>query len=611
MNNDPAGPAATGHRDEFIEIVHDGHYHTTVGPLQDLFDHELFVRRDGLTSDERARLGYRQLRHIGGQLGPATKVTTDRPTLFALFEGAATHAPEMCPPLSGHYNLVAGTLNTLGGGRQDLQPYIAELDDLRAVGVFVLTELGCGSDVRHTATVARYDRATEAFVLTTPHPGATKFMPNVGLADIAKIAVVAARLHADGHDFGVFPFLLRLRDADGRLAPGVSVQKLPDKPFLAMDNAAISFSDVRLPRASLLHAGLGEFAADGSFTSFCSPSSALAGTLEHLRLARVTLGLASLAATRASLAIALAYARNRLISIDAGPPVPMLRLRHVQRGLLCGLARAYALTFLANAIKRQLCRPDTDAGELALLGMLAKPLFSWSALEIIQECRERCGAQGMFSVNRIADYPGLCQAAITAEGDNQVLHLAAGRMLLVGRGYAARSGPEITTPPTDLTAPEAWLSLLGTREMRLRDRIKTALRSGVTDNRNHFNRLNDQMVPTLDLVDSYGHRRALEELLAAAMTSAHHRDLLTRVAHAFALYRLNRHCGWYLAEGLLTAQQVSTLDARLATACASLCRRVPELVDGMGVRTDILAAPAASDDYVGAWTRGTAPAPMA
>ena len=47
------------------------------------------------------------------------------------------------------------------------------------------------------------DPATGGFVLTTPHPGAAKFMPNTSAAGGPKTAVVAARLISDGTDQGV------------------------------------------------------------------------------------------------------------------------------------------------------------------------------------------------------------------------------------------------------------------------------------------------------------------------------------------------------------------------------------------------------------------------
>ncbi|WP_395358118.1 hypothetical protein ACHGLA_00570 [Streptomyces sp. YH02] len=92
------------------------------------------------------------------------------------------------------------------------------------------------------------------------------------------------------------------------------------------------------------------------------------------------------------------------------------------------------------------------------LAMLTKPLLSATTLAALQECRERLGAQGMFRANMITDYLGITQGVITAEGDNQVLQVAAGRTLASTR----------TTPlPEPSPDAPAWLHLLNQRARTL------------------------------------------------------------------------------------------------------------------------------------------------
>ncbi len=80
-------------------------------------------------------------------------------------------------------------------------------------------------------------------------------MLNVADPAVPKVVVVTARLMMDGHDEGVFPFLLPMRDAAGELAPGVRVVALPEKTGSAMDHGLIEFDDCWVPAESLLGGG--------------------------------------------------------------------------------------------------------------------------------------------------------------------------------------------------------------------------------------------------------------------------------------------------------------------------------------------------------------------
>ncbi|WP_233420587.1 acyl-CoA dehydrogenase family protein [Xenorhabdus nematophila] len=57
-------------------------------------------------------------------------------------------------------------------------------------------------------------------------------------------------------------------------------------------------------------------------------------------------------------------------------------------------------------------------------------MFTWRTQEILINCRERCGAHGLFSINKIPQYLISNFGSITAEGDNLVLSLKAGEMIL-------------------------------------------------------------------------------------------------------------------------------------------------------------------------------------
>src|SRR5258708_25842500 len=91
-------------------------------------------------------------------------------------------------------------------------------------------------------------------------------------------------------------------------------------------------------------------------------------------------------------------------------------------------------------------------------------------------CRERIGAQGLFSANRIISYWIHTNGIVTAEGDNELLLVKTARELLAGVGYEppeamARSGPSM------LESPDFLISLVRERERCLHQRLIAGLKA--------------------------------------------------------------------------------------------------------------------------------------
>jgi len=70
----------------------------------------------------------------------------------------------------------------------------------------------------------------------------------------ARHAIVFAQLVIDGVGYGVHTVLLSVRDRDMRPVPGVTVVDMGVKMGLnGVDNARLSFDNVRVPRTNLLN----------------------------------------------------------------------------------------------------------------------------------------------------------------------------------------------------------------------------------------------------------------------------------------------------------------------------------------------------------------------
>jgi acyl-CoA oxidase len=584
------------------ELLYDGQFSSHYERIQKVFADEHFKTADGLSMPARVQNSYAMLRRAAEKIGKTSDVVRDPQLLLAFYDWSCIHAPDLLPLISGHYNLTAGSLLTLGEGRADLKPYLDDLDTAASVGVLLINEYACGSNVAFLETTATYDHPARSFLLDTPHPGARKFMPNVG-AEIPRVTIIAARLVVDGVPRGVFPFVLRLRDATGTPAAGVTIMPMPDKPFFPMDNAVISFSQARVPFEGWLSSGIAGIDEKGEFrfSAGAGPHDAFRLTTSEFTFGRVALSSAAVAGARASLLIFARYVQTREIQAFRTHRKPMLEFQNVQRSLFGSLATVYACTFLANTLKTALIQaPDLSIPEIHLAGIVAKSYLVTSAQKVAQESRERCGAHSMFSASRIPDYLGLFQGLLTAEGDIQVLRLTAGRYLVLNKGYSPQhvAASDIAGLDDEMT----WLGLFRAREGYYYERTASGLR-GALGSGTVFDRWNRNIPDAMQLADAYASRWALESFLTAIEKSpdAESRTALYLTAKLFALDYVTTHAGFYLADGYISRNTFKSLDSEYTAVCHQLMEYLPLLVEAFGIDEDILDTPITSHDRISAW----------
>ncbi|WP_194923070.1 acyl-CoA dehydrogenase family protein [Catenulispora pinisilvae] len=609
----PAGPDRDSDHDrdrdsaDLTRLLYDGTYAGVHEDIRALLFDPIFDHRRDLTSNEAGRLAYRRGRFVHGRLERPADVLRDPRRLFALTEWTTLLDISTFPVLAVHYNLCFGTLIEHSAGRDDVADYIEELDSLSSFGPYMATELGYGNNVAALRTEAVYDNETNTFVLNTPDVPAQKHMPYSGFTDIPKLAVVMARLKSAGQDYGVFPFMVRISGSDGP-AEGVRAALCPEKPAMGLDNGLTWFDHVRIPRRSLLTGDLGEFTEDGVFhPSVANPRKRFLRAMSRNQPGRICVSAASVSLGRASVYIALRYALQRVTNAPGRNDMPVIEYRSHQLPLFTALAKVYAMTFLVNRTKREyVARRGVVDTDLSNLISITKALTTWEMSDVAAVCRERCGAQGMFSVNRIVDYGIFLQSAVTAEGDSQVLLAAtAGQEI-------ARSGGELTpqTPDPrgrDIRDPALQLECIRYRAHWLRQAVREAMHA---DRREpYFDSWNRNVNDALAMARLEGVAAALECALAAAddaRTTAVS-QALRLLAALYGLHEIQRDAGWYLARGALDAAQVEAIPAAADGLCETLRPQIPMLIDGFQLSPQLLRAPIAADDYVTAYNELTGP----
>jgi acyl-CoA oxidase len=588
--------------EDIAELLFDGMYGRVHADLSRLFSHEIFQRREGMTRDESLLRSYERLSFINESLEPAREIVTDFDRMLALHEWAVLADINLPPLISPHYNLCLGTLLDQPSADPGVQQLLAELEAMSSVGVFMMTELGYGSNAVALETEAVYDREERVFRLTTPSARATKLMPATGMPGIGKIAIVLARLKVEGEDHGVFPFLVRLRDSEG-VCEGVTITRLPEKPALDQDNSLTSFTDVRVPYGQLLAGPAGSLSPDGTFTSETPDKGRrflMAG--DRLHPGRLLMPAAVVACCRSALRIVVRFGHQRM-TFAAGPDeaeVTIMSYRSFRRPVFTALAYTYAMTFMIRYAGRAYATlsPDNQVGVEHLISLTKGATSSW-AERILAECRERCGAQGMFSVNRIIDYIVFSHGIATAEGDNQVMLLKAAGEILSGMQYDAPE-QQSEAPTDELLDEDFWLYVLREREIRLREQVYGDLQARMNRTDSFFDAWNGVTNDALDLARASAARIGLEQLVNAvgAMDDPRASQALRRLAALFALTEMSKDSGWLVSAGLLTADHVTQLSGAIDDICDGIEPSVLSLIDAFRIPAEVVPAPIAADDFM-------------
>jgi len=125
------------------------------------------------------------------------------------------------------------------GTKRHHERYLEGIDSLDDVGCFGLTELGYGNNAVEMETTAEYVAKEDSFVVHTPTPLAQKYWITNGAVH-AKHVVVFARLLVNGQNEGIHGVLVRIRDDDLKVMPGVTVEDMGHKMGLnGVDNAKV------------------------------------------------------------------------------------------------------------------------------------------------------------------------------------------------------------------------------------------------------------------------------------------------------------------------------------------------------------------------------------
>lgn len=383
-------------------------------------------------------------------------------------------------PLIINFGVFSSTLRSQCSDEQK-QWWLEKAQKGALIGAYAQTELGHGSNVRGIKTTAKYDPATQEFVLHTPSIDAVKWW-STGLP-ASTHACVFAQLESLGKQYGLHMFMVQLRGPSLKPLQGIEVGDVG--PMLGENDCTIGYlrmTNVRIPRRHLLErrqhiTPAGEYVRTPPPGSM-QPAKAgkktentkeidpkMAQALKYVTMMKTRIALASTAAGALAKAttIAARYScvrKQGFVKPDQNQPYDSPEKQiidySVQRyRVLKWISVAYGLkaatTWMIqrrHEVERKGKEGSADGvnfddlPEMHASGAGLKALACVLAADGIEDLRRSCGGHGFLMSSGIApleaDFKG---PNTTAEGDYVLLALQTARFLMKARTTARQGKP--------------------------------------------------------------------------------------------------------------------------------------------------------------------------
>ncbi|KAK9110664.1 hypothetical protein Sjap_018724 [Stephania japonica] len=444
-----------------------------------------------------------------------------------------------------------------------------------------------------------------------------------------KFATVFAKLLLPTHDekgfadMGVHAFIVPIRDMKThQTLPGIEIHDCGYKVGLnGVDNGALKFSSVRVPRENLLNR-FGDVSRDGKYTSSLPTiGKRFAATLGELVGGRVGLAYSSVGVLKISVTIAVRYS---LLRQQFGPPkqpeISILDYQSQQHKLMPMLASTYAFHFATSYLveiysEMKKSHDEEVAGDVHSLSAGLKAYITSYTAKSLSVCREACGGHGYAAVNRFGSLRNDHDIFQTFEGDNTVLLQQVvgdllkqykkkfeGGTLSVTWNYLRESMGTYLSQPNPVTArwegedhlrdPSFQLDAFRYRTSRLLHSVVLRLRKH-SKNLGAFGAWNRCLNHLLTLAESHIESVILAKFIEAVQScpDKNTRDALKLVCDLYALDRIWNDIGTYRNVDYVAPNKAKAIHKLTDYLCYQVRSVARELVDAFELPDHVTRAP--------------------
>jgi acyl-CoA oxidase len=576
--------------------------------------HEFDV--DALDFEEQRKLSLNNAKIIANNVpfDVEDAMKNNSPLYVSFIEELGKMNPNHVAKFTIQFSLFIGCLINLGTERH--KHLLKDAKIMKLLGLFAMTEKGHGSNVRGIETTATYDKRTKEFVIHTPNLKAMKSW--IGGSGTAHYGAVFAQLIVDGKKHGVHVFLVPFRDQNGNLLPGITLEDCGYKMGLnGLDNMSIAFDHVRISRENLLNR-YSDVTDDGRYINNCgSESKHFAMTVGELTGGRIVLSGHSLSICKVALTIAIRYAFARKQFGPPGKPeIAIINYPTHQRRLMPLLARTIALVPFLEYVKEEY--GNRNASNLALVHSLTsiiKVTSSWHMLNVLDICRQCCGAAGYRAVNRIATLLRDAHIWTTFEGDNTILTQQVAKYLLSVHSNGVKTGKfsqvlsyanvrEELLPISVTNADDKLLNLqyqqhlFQEKEFLMIQELSTNLEGRIKNGENDWESFNSELVLVRNLALAHADRLIHEKFVQYVQNHCSANvDLLILVAQLNALKQIQEDLGWFTAHQVLPPSLARRVEPLVNALSKEVCQYSLDIIKAFQIPEKLLP-PADLSNYV-------------
>ncbi|KAK7502853.1 hypothetical protein BaRGS_00005802 [Batillaria attramentaria] len=522
-------------------------------------------------------------------------------------------APQVAVPYGLHMSMFMNTLETQSTEEQKAR-WLPLAKSFRMIGTYAQTEMGHGTFLRGLETTATYDAKTKEFVVNSPTITSIKFWPG-GLGKTANCCIVMARLITRGHDYGMHPFLVQIRDLDTHQPlPGITVGDIGAKfGFNSNDNGFLRLDNVRIPRDNMLMR-YSQVLEDGTYVKPKNDRLTY-GTMTLIR-SNIVGGAARSLSMAVTIAVRYSAVRRQSEIQPGAGEVQVLDFQTQQMKLLPLVATAYALTIASRNMAafylrvRQQIEQGTleELPQLHALSAGLKALSSWQATEGIEACRLACGGHGYSHASGLPKLYGTGTPLVTYEGENTVMMLQTARYLVKCHG-ALQQGQKLPSlmkyleqPPGGSSGldPRLDLSDLVTayqhRAARMVSDVSAKLMSAASQGQKPYAAWNSNSVELVEAATAHSEAYVVKSFVETVSTfSGKLCSVMETLCRLYAVRGILKSLGEFMQDGYINSQQAKMLRSCLADLLAEVRPNAVALVDAFDFPDAVL------DSALGRW----------